>query len=231
MPIKNLVVLAQARVIAGTRALPHICTLSLDREKQELIRVCFPFSNRQVMPARRWSEVNVLAYKADADKRRESYFTDHLPETVTQTISLAEKREVHKMLLGLAMPEREAIEQSRSIVVNSVSNLKMHFYALDEKNLHHKSVMHSMHRLYYPDRRILISGAHREDGKTFRRALLDWGFAEYLRKNAHDPDRYEKLKGTLTSYKNPYLISGTHHRHTKSYMSVAVLSAPFPQAA
>lgn len=222
--LKNLVCLAQARVIGGNKKTPHICSICIDQENKELVRVCLPFAAKSLMPIRRWSEFTCDLEKQSSDSRKESYFINlNGNNQYKGDLSASRKNLIHKQLAGFVKDEEILISEGSTIGVKLIKNVKLSFQSLSEKHVKIKQVMESKYGLWYSEKAIRIVGEDFITSKKFNRLLLDWNFAEAYRK-INDASA---IKEILQSYKYPYLITGTTLQRRKSFMAISVLSSKF----
>lgn len=220
--LKNLICLAQARVIGGNKKTPHICSICIDQDNEELVRVCLPFAARSLMPIRRWSEFTCDLEKQSNDSRKESYFINlNGNNQYKGELSPSRKNLIHKQLAGFVKDEEVLICEGSTIGVKLVKNIKLSFQSLSEKHVKIKQTMESKYGLWYSEKTIKIVGEDFITSKKFNRLLLDWNFAEAYRKT----NNVLAIKQTLQSYKHPYLITGTTLQRRKSFMAISVLSS------
>lgn len=226
--LKQLVCVAQARLIAGRNTKPHICSIALDQEENKLLRVCLPYGSSFHMPVRRWSVFTAELEKQSRDTRIESYF-------INGSIQICEKGKgtpgLHRQLLNLAVPEAQLIDENRTIGVKKIDSLKLHFLSLDERNNNIKNVMSDEYDLSYIRKVIRVSGVDSLTKEKYGRLLLDWQLYETMRKQRNIEElsvTIKNLRKTIEKYKHPYFITGTTRRRRKHFMSISVLSSPKP---
>lgn len=226
--LKQLICVAQARLIAGKNTKPHICSIALDREENKLLRVCLPYGSSFNMPVRRWSVFTVELEKQSRDTRIESYFIrGHIQDCEKGKGTPA----LHRQLLNLAVPEAQLIDENRTIGIKKVDSLKLHFLSLDERNKNIEDVMHDEYDLSYIKKVIRVSGTDSLTKENYKRLLLDWQLYETMRKQGNVEElsvTIKNLKETIEKYRHPYFVTGTTRRRRKQFMSISILSSPKP---
>lgn len=226
---RKLTCIAQARVIAGRKTAPHICSIVLDRDTSTLLRVCLPFDSKENMPIRRWSTFEAVLEKQSRDTRQESFFIDDKKHNVLNCAKGQATASIHRELLNLAVPEEQLIEEKRTIGVKKLKSLVLHFESLDAKAKQIEENMEEYYDLVFAEKIIRVSGEDALTGKKYGRQLLDWNLYETMRINRCNNIKQttKEIKETINRYKHPYFITGTTRRRRKSFMAISVLSSPF----
>ena len=225
---KDLICIAQARVIGGRKKLPHICSIAFDENAERLVRVCLPFDSSENMPVRRWTRFSPHVEQTASDTRIDSFFIDMNYDIPWKPGKPS--RKLHEKLLALACPEDNLIEQGLTIGIKKVDSVKVYFHKLDEKHIRHRHNMSSKYGLWYPSKLLSIKGRDMLTQAGYSRLLLDWSFAETMRKELkRKPENEVKkdIRNRLENYKHPYLVCGTTLQRRKNFMAISVLSSPF----
>tara|TARA_X000001382_G_scaffold15420_1_gene9831 strand:+ start:4986 stop:5723 length:738 start_codon:yes stop_codon:yes gene_type:complete len=224
MRFNNCVVIGQARVIEGRKAKPHVCTLALNLEAKEekdlLIRFCPVFKRRSLFP-KRWSYVSFIGTRKNkihpTDKRYSSWGIDdeHPIEIFPEKASQSERNQIHKLLLGSFLPEEKLNKERRSIgIMIPVKSMKFKWFDDEGCKRHHKNM-----DLYHPDKKLMLLGKKNElDGrlKNFKKTCVAWDVIEAYRKNNQ----------ITLPHNNPYCLIGNVLNYQRSWVVVAILSAP-----
>ena len=219
----ELIVIAQARPIAGKRKDPHVCTILLDPAQDKLYRVRFDYKESP----RKWETVAVNLYKSQQDARLESMLV-----TDVQCINKLSKKlqnAVHIKLLNMATSELEAVEENRSINITKIKSIALRKEAWTEKNIHVKENSRKKGIELAPVQlRAFCEPFYEHKTPHLNRKYLEWG-ANY-RLFREGEAAFPSIKKAIAAIKYPYLIVGNHYRHTKDFMAISVMSAPFSYA-
>jgi hypothetical protein len=226
--LRELICIAQARVIGGRVKSPHVCSVVFDNERETLLRTCLPMKRRDEMPVRRWTVFTAELERDYSDPRAESYIPVEGSIKETGVLNEAGKAFMHAGLVGMATPEDELVSAKASLGVKLVvpESLRFHVNTPDPHHLHIAEALGKL-GIYYPSKSFKISGVDQITGKRFNRMLLDWQIAERLRQNG---ENYSEIKEVLSRYKHPYFIIGTTPKHQTSFMAISMLSSPEPTA-
>ena len=217
----ELIVVAQARPIAGRRRDPHVCTILLDSEALKLYRVTFEYNQSP----RKWDKVEVNLYKATRDSRRESMFVTDVK--LIDKLSKKSQNIVHQQLLNMATSEQEAVEQGRSINVTKIKSITLHKESWNKDNIHVKENSSKKGINLAPIQlRAVCTPLYTHKTPQMNRKYLEWG-ANY-RLLVEGEKAFPSIKKAIASIKYPYLIVGNHYRHTKDFMAISVMSSPTP---
>jgi len=215
----ELIVVAQARPIAGRRKDPHVCTILLDPENQKLYRVTFEYTQSP----RKWDKVRVNLYKASRDSRRESMFVTDVE--FANKLNKKSQNIIHEQLLNMATSEQEAIEEGRSINVTKIKSITLHRELWNKDNVHVKENSSKKGINLAPIQlRAICTPFYVHKTPRMNRKYLEWG-ANY-RLLIEGEKAFPSIKKAIASIKYPYLIVGNHRRHTKDFMAIAVMSSP-----
>lgn len=217
----ELIVIAQARPIAGRRRDPHVCTILLDPEAEKLYRVTFEYAQSP----RKWDRVSVNLYKASTDSRRESMFVTDVK--LLSKLSKKSQNIVHKQLLNMATSEQEAVEDGRSINVTKIRSITLRKESWSKDSIHVKENSSKKGINLAPIQlRAVCTPFYEHKSPQMNRKYLEWG-ANY-RLLTEGEQAFPGIKKAIASIKYPYLIVGNHYRHTKDFMAISVMSSPIP---
>lgn len=217
----ELVVVAQARPIAGRKKDAHVCTILFDPADSLLYRTRFPLGSAP----RRWDFVAANLYLSSEDRRRESRQVTDVEKL--KQLKTSEKTEVHRKLLNMALTEQEAIDGKLSINVSKISAVKLGAHTWNDgkdqrmiQNARRKGINIAPKKL-----KVICTPLYSHTTPNFHKTYLEWGANHRLIREG--PSIIPELKHTISSIKHPYLITGTHYRHTKSFMAIAVMASTF----
>lgn len=229
MIFDDCICLAQARVIAGRKREPHICTIAFHEPSKSFLRFCLPFQINRTPAVKRWQR---FAFKGDKenltnDNRRETW---HYGSVLgrSNTISQREQTGLHGKILGQYQYEHELNEERSSIgVLIPAKGFKLwqehlsHNDEADAKELARCKLMQEK-GIWYPDFKVKARGHRMVDGirKSFEKTVIAWDVYEAIRTGRSNP--FQSIYG----YKNPYFIIGNLASQRNAFIIVGVLSAP-----
>lgn len=229
---KDCVCIAQARVIAGHKREPHICTIAYQALSNQFLRLCIPFIKGRSPLIKRWSLFSFLGTKNGLgnDTRDESWNLIDVLKASSNTLSLNDKRDLHCKILSTYKYESELNDQKDSIgllvpIRETLKFTQEHLSKYREDELKELERVNELKKkgIWYPNFKIKISGCYLKEGKRlhFNKQLLAWDFYEALRQGG-DRDPF----AAVDSYRNPYLIIGNLATQRRGWVAVGVLSAP-----
>ncbi len=226
---ENCICIAQARVIAGNRKQPHVCTIAFHEDSNSFLRFCLPFDYKTSKLLRRWEFFSVECSKENLenDNRLESWYFGRVIST-SGVLPRSRQSAIHRRILSCYKYESELNEDRLSIglmipepgfkiqkVTHPPGSQKW------EKENHKMTVMRKK-GLWYPPFDLRVKGYRFVDGqrKSFDKKLIAWDVFEAIRSGRSDP--IESIK----KYRNPYFIIGNLVAIRNAFMIVGVLSAP-----
>lgn len=229
---ENCVCIAQARVIAGHKREPHICTIAYQPSTDQFLRLCIPFVHGRSPLLKRWRLFSFQATKDDMgnDTRDESWNLSQLLTVSRHTISDKQKAQLHSRILSNYRYETELNNQRDSIgllipVPETLKFTREHLSARrpdEAKELERAQMLHEK-GIWYPNFKVRVRGCYMRDGQrcTFNKQLIAWDVYEALRLGGNrDPF------AAIDTYRNPYLIIGNLAAQRMAWVVVGVLSAP-----
>lgn len=229
MIFNDCICLAQARVIAGRKREPHICTIAFHEPSESFLRFCLPFQVNRTPAVKRWQR---FAFRGDKEKltndnRRETW---HYGSVLgrSNTISQREQTGLHEKILRQYQYEHELNEEKSSIgVLIPAKGFKLwqeHLSPNDEADAKELERCKSMadKGIWYPDFKVKAKGHRMVDGskKSFEKTVIAWDVYEAIRTGRSNP--FQSIYG----YKNPYFIIGNLASQRNAFIVVGVLSAP-----
>lgn len=229
---EDCVCIAQARVIAGFKREPHICTIAYQPAKNHFLRLCIPFVKGRSPLIKRWSVFSFEGSKDGLanDNRDESWKLVTMTKASPKILGTKQKEIIHRKILSTYKYESELNEERDSIglLVPVPESLKFVQERLsirreDEKKELERAEMLKAKGIWYPNFKVKISGHYLKDGKrnSFNKQLLAWDVYEALRLGGNrDPF------AAIDRYRNPYLIIGNLATQRRGWVAVGVLSAP-----
>lgn len=226
---EDCICIAQARVIAGRKKEPHICTIAFHEPTERFLRFCLPFRRDRPAGVKRWHRFSFLGGKEDLgnDTRGETWHYGSIVRTST-SIRERDKNALHAKILSQYRYERELNEECLSIgLLIPDQNLRLWQEHLnpqdprDEKEIARRQLMDAK-GIWYPDFRVRVKGHYMIDGKRkpFDKSVVAWDVYEALRTGRTNP--FQAIYG----YKNPYLIIGNLVTQRNAFIVVGFLSAP-----
>lgn len=229
MIIEDCICLAQARVIAGRKKEPHICTIAFHEPTESFLRFCLPFQLNRSPAVKRWHRFTFEGNKENLgnDTRRETYKYGSILEK-HGCITRKAQSNLHCRILSQYKYEQELHEERSSIgLVIPQPGFKLWQEHLspqnpnDAKELARCELMREK-GIWYPDFRVMIKGHRLVDGKrrSFEKSIVAWDVYEALRNGKVNP--FQSIYG----YKNPYLIVGNLAAQRNAFIVIGVLSAP-----
>lgn len=229
---ENCVCVAQARVIAGRKREPHICTIAYQPSTSQFLRICIPFSLNRSPLIKRWSLFNFLGTKEGLgnDNREESWNLVDLQRLPAKPLTKKEKNAIHESILSEYKYECELNEDKDSVglLIPIPETIQMRQEHLswhrekDRKELE-RAEMLKQKGIWYPPFRVMVKGSYMKNGRrcNFDKSLLAWDVYEALRlggnRNPFD---------SIYRFRNPYLIIGNLATQRRGWIVVGVLSAP-----
>ena len=229
MIFNDCICLAQARVIAGRKREPHICTIAFHEPSTSFLRFCLPFQVNRTPAVKRWQR---FAFRGDKEKltndnRRETW---HYGSVLgrSNTISQREQTGLHEKILRQYQYEHELNEEKSSIgVLIPAKGFKLwqeHLSPNNEADAKELERCKSMadKGIWYPDFKVNAKGHRMVDGskKSFEKTVIAWDVYEAIRTGRSNP--FQSIYG----YKNPYFIIGNLASQRNAFIVVGVLSAP-----
>jgi hypothetical protein len=225
----DCICLAQARVIAGRKREPHICTIAFHEPTESFLRFCLPFQLDRTPAVKRWQRFTFEGDKEGLtnDNRRETW---HYGSVLgrSATVSQKEQTELHGKILRQYQYEHELNEDKSSIgVLIPMRGFKLvqeHLSpneASDAKELERCKLM-AEKGIWYPDFKVKAKGHRMVDGvkKSFEKTVVAWDLYEAIRTGRSNP--FQSIYG----YRNPYFIIGNLATKRNAFIVVGVLSAP-----
>lgn len=229
MIFNDCICLAQARVIAGRKREPHICTIAFHESSELFLRFCLPFQLNRTPAVKRWQRFDFQGDKDNLinDNRRETW---HYGSVLGQsaTVSQREQTLLHGKILRQYQYEHELNEERSSIgVFIPAKGFKLWQEHLspnepgDAKELERCKSMADK-GIWYPDFKVKAKGHRMVDGskKSFEKTVIAWDVYEAIRTGRSNP--FQSIYG----YKNPYFIIGNLASQRNAFIVVGVLSAP-----
>jgi hypothetical protein len=228
----DCVCIAQARVIAGFKREPHICTIAYQPSKSQFLRLCIPFVQGQSPTIKRWRMFSFEGVKDGLgnDTRDESWQLVRLLSYSRERITQRQQRELHCKILASYRYESELNEQRDSIgllipIHNSLRLIQDWLSPKsddDAKELQRVAMLKEK-GIWYPSFKVRVKGKYLKDGtpKSFDKQVLAWDVYEALRIGGN-----RNPFAAIYSYRNPYMIIGNLATHRNSWVVVGILSAP-----
>jgi hypothetical protein len=229
---EDCVCIAQARVIAGFKREPHICTIAYQPSENQFLRLCIPFVKGRSPLIKRWSLFSFQGTKDGLanDNRDESWNLVAMANASSKALGTKEKDLIHRKILSTYKYESELNQERDSIglLVPIPETLKFNQERFssrreDEKKELDRAEMLKEKGIWYPSFKVKISGHYLKEGKRkpFNKQLLAWDVYEALRLGGRrDPF------ASIDKYLNPYLIIGNLAAQRNGWVVVGVLSAP-----
>lgn len=229
MIFENCICLAQARVIAGRKREPHICTIAFHEPTESFLRFCLPFQLNRSPAVKRWHRFSFEGNKENLgnDTRQETYHYGSIKDR-HGPVTRGHQSLLHRKILSQYKYEHELHEQKASIgIVLPEPGFKLWQEHLsphnpnDIKELARCELMKEK-GIWYPDFRVMIKGHRLVEGKrrNFEKSMVAWDVYEALRGGKVNP--FQSIYG----YKNPYLIVGNLATRRNAFIVIGVLSAP-----
>lgn len=224
--------IAQARVIAGYKREPHICTIAYHPDSDQFLRLCIPFVKGLSPTIKRWTVFSFEGTKEGLanDTREESWNLVRVLGRPSRTLTAKEKAAIHRCILSSYKYESELNDQRDSIglLVPVPETLRFTQERLsarrdDERKELERSAMLKEKGIWYPGFKVKVSGSYMKDGKRshFNKQLLAWDVYEALRLGGNrDPF------AAIDRYQHPYLIIGNLATQRRGWVAVGILSAP-----
>lgn len=229
MIFNDCICLAQARVIAGRKREPHICTIAFHEPSELFLRFCLPFQVNRTPAVKRWQRFDFQGDKESLtnDNRRETW---HYGSVLGQsaTVSQREQTALHGKILRQYQYEHELNEERSSIgVLIPAKGFKLWQEHLspnepsDAKELERCRLM-AEKGIWYPDFKVMAKGSRMVDGdkRPFKKTVVAWDVYEAIRTGRSNP--FQAIYG----YRNPYFIIGNLATQRNAFIVVGVLSAP-----
>ena len=229
MIFNDCICLAQARVIAGRKREPHICTIAFHEPSELFLRFCLPFQVNRTPAVKRWQRFDFQGDKESLtnDNRRETW---HYGSVLGQsaTVSQREQTALHGKILRQYQYEHELNEERSSIgVLIPAKGFKLWQEHLspnepsDAKELERCKLM-AEKGIWYPDFKVMAKGSRMVDGdkRPFKKTVVAWDVYEAIRTGRSNP--FQAIYG----YRNPYFIIGNLATQRNAFIVVGVLSAP-----
>jgi hypothetical protein len=229
MIFEDCVCLAQARVIAGRKREPHICTIAFHEPSEQFLRFCLPFRPDRTPAVKRWQR---FTFQGDKDKltndnRRETW---HYGSVLGRSITASQREQtaLHNKILHQYRYENELNEDKSSIGVlipsRSFKLWQEHLSPsdpTDAKELDRCNLMRDK-GIWYPDFKVKIKGHRMVDGikRSFEKTVVAWDVYEAIRTGRSNPFQ------SIYAYRNPYFIIGNLASKRNAFIVVGVLSAP-----
>jgi hypothetical protein len=225
----DCICLAQARVIAGRKREPHICTIAFHEPSELFLRFCLPFQVNRTPAVKRWQRFDFQGDKESLtnDNRRETW---HYGSVLgkSATVSQREQTALHGKILRQYQYEHELNEERSSIgVLIPAKGFKLWQEHLspnepsDAKELERCKLM-AEQGIWYPDFKVMVKGSRMVDGdkRSFKKTVVAWDVYEAIRTGRSNP--FQAIYG----YRNPYFIIGNLATQRNAFIVVGVLSAP-----
>ena len=229
MIFNDCICLAQARVIAGRKREPHICTIAFHEPSESFLRFCLPFQVNRTPAVKRWQRFDFQGDKESLtnDNRRETW---HYGSVLgkSATVSQREQTALHGKILRQYQYEHELNEERSSIgVLIPAKGFKLWQEHLspnepsDAKELERCKLM-AEKGIWYPDFKVMAKGSRMVDGdkRSFKKTVVAWDVYEAIRTGRSNP--FQAIYG----YRNPYFIIGNLATQRNAFIVVGVLSAP-----
>lgn len=229
MIFDDCICLAQARVIAGRKKEPHICTIAFHESSESFMRFCLPFDPKKSPAVKRWHRFSFEGSKDGLgnDNRRETWHYG----SVLRKFGSASQREqaaLHGKILRQYQYEYELNKERSSIgILIPMRGFKLWQEHLspnnpsDAKELERCNLMQSK-GVWYPDFKVKVKGHRMVDGsrRSFEKTVVAWDVYEAIRSGRSNP--FQSIYG----YRNPYFIIGNLATQRNAFIVVGVLSAP-----
>lgn len=228
----DCVCIAQARVIAGFKREPHICTIAYQPSSNQFLRLCIPFIQGQSPTIKRWRLFSFEGAKEGLanDTREESWQLTKLIGVSRDQITSRQQRDIHCQVLSSYRYETELNEQRDSIglliPVHETIRLIQDWLSPksedDAKELQRVALLKEK-GIWYPSFKVRIKGKYMKDGKPkpFDKQVLAWDVYEALRCGGN-----RNPFAAIYNYRNPYMIIGNLATQRNSWVVVGILSAP-----
>lgn len=229
MIFEDCICLAQARVIAGFKRDPHICTIAFHEPTKSFLRFCLPFQVNRAPAVKRWQRFSFEGSKDRLrnDNRKESF---HYGSVLSRsgTISKRDQTALHAKILSQYQYESELNKEKASIgILIPVRGFKLWQEHLspnndaDKKELERCKMMASK-GIWYPEFKVKAKGHRMIDGKkkSFEKTVVAWDVYEAIRSERSNP--FQAIYG----YRNPYFIIGNLATQRNAFIVVGVFSAP-----
>jgi hypothetical protein len=229
---EDCICIAQARVIAGHRREPHICTIAYQPSENQFLRLCIPFVKGRSPLIKRWSLFSFQGTKDGLanDNRDESWSLVDMTQSTQAALSAKQKEMIHRKILSTYKYESELNQERDSIgllvpIPETLRFTQERFSSRreDEKKELDRAEMLKEKGIWYPTFKVKINGHYLKDGKRnpFNKQLLAWDVYEALRLGGNrDPF------AAIDRYRNPYLIIGNLATQRRGWVAIGVLSAP-----
>lgn len=226
---EDCICIAQARVIAGRKKEPHICTIAFHEPTESFLRLCLPFQLGRQTAVKRWQRFDFAGDKESLanDNRRETWHYGSILGRSTRT-SQRDQTALHGKILRQYQYERELNEGKSSIglliPLRGFRLVQEHLSpneASDAKELERCRLM-AEKGIWYPDFKVKAKGHRMVDGakKSFEKTVVAWDVYEAIRTGRSNP--FQSIYG----YRNPYFIIGNLASRRNAFIVVGVLSAP-----
>ena len=229
MIFNDCICLAQARVIAGRKREPHICTIAFHEPSESFLMFCLPFQVNRTPAVKRWQRFDFQGDKESLtnDNRRETW---HYGSVLgkSATVSQREQTALHGKILRQYQYEHELNEERSSIgVLIPAKGFKLWQEHLspnepgDAKELERCKLM-AEKGIWYPDFKVMAKGSRMVDGdkRSFKKTVVAWDVYEAIRTGRSNP--FQAIYG----YRNPYFIIGNLATQRNAFIVVGVFSAP-----
>jgi len=229
MIFENCICLAQARVIAGRKREPHICTIAFHEPTESFLRFCLPFQLDRTPAVKRWQRFTFQGDKESLtnDNRRETW---HYGSVLGRSIAATQREQtiLHGKILRQYQYEHELNQEKSSIGVmipaRGFKLIQEHLSPnekMDAKELERCKLMASK-GIWYPDFKVKAKGYRMVDGvkRSFEKTVVAWDVYEAIRTGRSNP--FQSIYG----YRNPYFIIGNLAAKRNAFIVVGVLSAP-----
>lgn len=229
MIFEDCICLAQARVIAGCKREPHICTIAFHEPTESFLRFCLPFQLDRTPAVKRWQRFTFQGDKENLtnDNRRETW---HYGSVLGRNVTATQREQtiLHGKILRQYQYEHELNEEKSSIGVmipaRGFKLIQEHLSPnekADAKELERCKLMESK-GIWYPDFKVKAKGYRMVDGmkRSFEKTVVAWDVYEAIRTGRSNPFQ------SIYSYRNPYFIIGNLAAKRNAFIVVGVLSAP-----
>ena len=229
MTFEDCICIAQARVIAGRKKEPHICTIAFHEPTERFMRFCLPFDKHRPVAVKRWTRFAFQGDKDDLgnDNRHETWHYGSVARMMS-SVSKREKDSLHVKILSQYRYEHELHESRSSIgILIPESSIRFCQEHLNPRDPEDKKEI-TRHRLmeqqgiWYPDFKVFVKGYRMVDGqrKSFNKSVVAWDIYEAIRTGRANPFQ------AIYSYRNPYLVIGNLVTQRNAFIVIGVLSAP-----
>lgn len=226
---KDCICIAQARVIAGRKREPHICTIAFHEPSERFLRFCLPFQLDRAPAVKRWQRFTFEGDKDNLvnDNRRETW---HYGSILGRSVTASQRDQsiLHGKILSQYQYEHELNENKSSIgVLVPMRGFKLVQEHLspnetqDAKELERCKLM-AEKGIWYPDFKVKVKGHRAINGvkKPFEKMVVAWDVYEAIRTGRSNPFQ------AIYNYRNPYFIIGNLAAIRNAFIIVGVLSAP-----